>query len=76
MDGWAIKLVRKDIKSKTRIQTCPSSHGNVTAIHRPPELGFLKAKYTAESLAGGAQSGQSDRGTEGRNTKQASESQM
>lgn len=69
------KAVRRDINSQ-RIQTCPSSHGNVTSIHGPPELGFLKAQYSGESLAGGAHSGQSDRSTEGRNTKQASESQM
>lgn len=53
VDDWAIKWVRRDIKSK-RTQTCPSSHGNVTSIHGPPELGFLKAQYTGESLAGGA----------------------
>lgn len=66
VDDWAIKLVRTHIKSKKKIQTCPSSHGNVTAIHSPPELGFLKAQYAAESLAGGAHCRQSDRGTEGR----------
>lgn len=65
---WMTGLLRRDIKSKKRTQTCPSSHGNVIAIHKFPELEFLKAKYTAEPLAGGADNGQSDRSTEGKNT--------